>query len=719
MRLHRSFLLLPFALLSSPLLPQDLSQTAQTGTGPASSVEAEKVAMPEVTVSGKSDNTRLDDTVEQQLQPKLGASSFAMDQAALQALPQGDNTPLDKVLLQAPGVSYDSAISNPDFHVRNEYANVQYRLDGILLPDGVSALGAVLETGLVRSLTLLDGALPAQFGLRTAGVVDIRTKTGAQPGGSLNLYAGSWQTFSPSLDFGGQLGPTRYFVAGRWLQSAQGLENAMPTPDPVHDATTQQKLFAYGSTLLGPSTRLVAMAGDFQGDFQIPDVTGQTPLGDYGPASLPSSQLNDRESDRFAFGLLALQTHQDRLDTQSAVSVRDASAVFTPDVQGDLAFNDVASAVSRRSRLYGLQWDCADRLGSAHTLRAGFTAGVEDTVVVERVSVLPLDAQGNALPDPVSIDDAGSLQGWTAGGYVQDEWRLRQDLGLNAGLRYDRMAQFTDADQWSPRIAAEWRPAEGTVVHAGGARSFTPPMQAQATPWHPALFQGTTQQAQIPLNDPVEPERAWTCDLGLDQAFPAGLSAGLDVYDKESADTLDDGQFGQTVALEQFNYADGSSRGLELKAALNRGALRLYGNAGWARTVVEDVVSNEAVIGDPVEFNYLKDHAGSASDAQACSASWGASWRLGRLFAGVDGIYGSGLAAGFANQQHAPAYAQWNAALALTLEPWTARSPLTLRLSAINLLDTSYVLREAGGVGEFAPQYGPRRGLFTELTQRF
>jgi outer membrane receptor protein involved in Fe transport len=42
-----------------------------------------------------------------------------------------------------------------------------------------------------------------------------------------------------------------------------------------------------------------------------------------------------------------------------------------------------------------------------------------------------------------------------------------------------------------------------------------------------------------------------------------------------------------------------------------------------------------------------------------------------------------------------------------------------LRLSVINLFDRSYLLRAATGVGEFAPQYGPRRGLFVELNQQF
>jgi outer membrane receptor protein involved in Fe transport len=40
-------------------------------------------------------------------------------------------------------------------------------------------------------------------------------------------------------------------------------------------------------------------------------------------------------------------------------------------------------------------------------------------------------------------------------------------------------------------------------------------------------------------------------------------------------------------------------------------------------------------------------------------------------------------------------------------------------LSIVNLFDRSYVLRAATGVGEFAPQYGPRRGLFAEINQAF
>jgi outer membrane receptor protein involved in Fe transport len=137
-------------------------------------------------------------------------------------------------------------------------------------------------------------------------------------------------------------------------------------------------------------------------------------------------------------------------------------------------------------------------------------------------------------------------------------------------------------------------------------------------------------------------------------------------------------------------------------------------------TMAKEVTSNQYIIGDPVELAYLASRYTPTSDAQTISASVGASYRWRGMLASVDGIYGSGLRSGFANLEHTPQYTQWNAAIARSFDPWgNAQKPLTLRLSVINLLDRSYLLRSATGVGEFAPQYGPRRGIFAGVTQQF
>ena len=64
-------------------------------------------------------NTKLD-VARDNLSPRFGASSFDFNRAAIESMPQGTDTPVEKVLLQAPGVSQDSAAAG-DIHVRNEH----------------------------------------------------------------------------------------------------------------------------------------------------------------------------------------------------------------------------------------------------------------------------------------------------------------------------------------------------------------------------------------------------------------------------------------------------------------------------------------------------------------------------------------------------------------------------------------------------------------------
>src|SRR5262249_13374090 len=143
--------------------------------------------------------------------PKIGVSTYEMSHQDIEALPQGSNAPLDKVLLQAPGVSVDSAASG-NLHVRNEHANLQYRINGVIIPDGVSGFGQLLETGFVGSVSLVTGALPAQYGLRTSGLVDMQARSGAfDAGGTISIYGGNRSTLTPSIEYGGTSGRTEYF----------------------------------------------------------------------------------------------------------------------------------------------------------------------------------------------------------------------------------------------------------------------------------------------------------------------------------------------------------------------------------------------------------------------------------------------------------------------------------------------------------------------------
>src|ERR1700679_3818270 len=101
--------------------------------------------------------------------PETGTSAYALDEQSINAMPQGADNSLDKLLEQTPGAAQDSY---GQIHLRGEHADLQYRLNGILLPEGISGFGQTLDPRMIESMTLMDGALPAQYGDRTAGIVD-------------------------------------------------------------------------------------------------------------------------------------------------------------------------------------------------------------------------------------------------------------------------------------------------------------------------------------------------------------------------------------------------------------------------------------------------------------------------------------------------------------------------------------------------------------------
>jgi len=650
-----------------------------------------------------------------------GAGSYELNQQALEALPQGTNTPLDKALLQVPGVSQDSAASG-ELHVRNEHANLQYRINGIMLPDGVGAFGQIIDTGIVGSLALITGALPAQYGLRTAGVLDIQTKADAfSNSGSIGVYGGSHGTITTSLEYGGTVGQTQYFVSGRYFGSNLGIENPTPAYNAIHDHTSQEKGFLYLSTVLDPSSRLTFMSGVSNGSYQIPNTPGQPPVYTaFGVSSFNSALLNERQSEFNQFNVLAYQKSGDGIDYQLSYFNRYSQLHFLPDTIGDLVFNGVASDVYRQSVINGIQEDTSYRVGFAHTLKFGFSASAERSLVNNGSTVLPLDPMGNPVDAPFSVFDSSAKTGVLFSTYLADEWKVTNNLTVNAGLRFDQMWQYVDANQLSPRLSMTWKPADGTTFHAGYSRNFTPPEQVLAAPTNLALVQNTTAQAPPgSANDPVLPERSNVFDVGVVQKINAipGLEVGLDAYYKTAADLLDDGQFGQAYVLTAFNYARGINEGVELKASYTNGNLHLYGNLAWARQIATDVVSNQYLF-DPAELNYIANNYVYTDHAQFLTASAGASylWQGTKFSASM--IYGSGLRDGFANTGTVPSYTQVNLGVSHDFNIVSPTKPTTLRFDIVNLFDTIYQIRDGSGIGVFAPQYGPRRGFFFGISQK-
>ena len=170
-------------------------------------------------------------------------------------------------------------------------------------------------------MSLITGALPAQYGLRTAGIVDIQTKTGTlDPGGAVHALRRQQSTFQPSAEYGGTVGPDRLFPDRRSAaQRRSGIENPAPHLNAIHDISTQPRGFAYLSGIIDPTTRVSSIFGVSRSEFQIPNNPGQTPslgLTVDGISDFNSSLLNENQRQITDFGILALQKQVDGLDFQ-------------------------------------------------------------------------------------------------------------------------------------------------------------------------------------------------------------------------------------------------------------------------------------------------------------------------------------------------------------------------------------------------------------------
>ncbi len=101
-------------------------------------------SIPEVVITAQHLNEE-----RSRIDTDTGASTYKFDSKAIEAQPGGSEVQLNQVMLQVPDAAQDSF---GQLHIRGDHNGLQFRINGIILPDGISVFGQTLPPRLIQSM---------------------------------------------------------------------------------------------------------------------------------------------------------------------------------------------------------------------------------------------------------------------------------------------------------------------------------------------------------------------------------------------------------------------------------------------------------------------------------------------------------------------------------------------------------------------------------------
>lgn len=664
------------------------------------------------------------------LQYRASSETYSVTRKDVELLPRGNNANLEDVLQTVPSVAYGAL---KQVHIRQDHANVQFRIDGVPIPDTVtSTFTDVITPRVWERADIILGGLEAQYGNRTAAVIDITSKSGTRPAfGSAQMFGGSNQTLNPSFEYGGTIGEKfRYYALNSYTSTNRGIEPPTLGHSVFHDQNERNQTYLRGDYQHDNRNNFTWLFLNSVAKYQIPTNPGLEPntaalalIQAQNPAFTPvaSQAVNEFQKENNQYGHMVWR--HDLTATQFfslAGYFRHTRAAFNTDPLNVLSYNEAFQASDQDRSAYsgGVRLDYANTLNSQHVVRSGFQIDRTQAINKTRLFVFDTDPVTSDPTGPVISRDADNrLIGYREEFWLQDAWTLNERWTFNLGMRADIVQYQYNEAQLSPRLGATYRANQSNVFHAFYGRMFTPP-NLEAISFAKLNTVGTTAEPDNLTNNKTRAERSHYFEVGSYHALRRNLWLELTAYYKLNHFQSDAGQFGTTPLLNYFSFENGWQRGID-GAVKTQFTENLSGraNVAWGQCKGYGLHSGHFLI-DQGQINDINSKGGVFCDhSQFMTSSAILSYRLlerttitGQL------LYGSGLRTavdgGKTNSTHEDSYTVYNLSITHVF-PLPNKQKFLVGFDVINLLDEKYFYnRGEGSIGLGIAHAGMPRSFF-------
>jgi outer membrane receptor protein involved in Fe transport len=544
---------------------------------------------------------------------RVSLAGRSIEQVPLRTVARG----LQDVVATLPGWATED---NGLLHVRGIDDGFLYVIDGVPVYERLDQLSGVApDASTFESITVMTGYIPAEFGYKAGGVIDVRSKSSAEQWEGTATYGqGTDAEMRGAMSGRGRAGKSLMVTFGGAAQQSDRFLDPVH-PDNLHNHGHVAGLGGTITWTKSEATVISVNLGSGRSDFEVPNTEEQ----DEADQDQRQRIANDSGSITWqrawsALSLTQVSAYARHTDARLQSSPRDTP--LRPDADRSLIR---VGAIASAARQVG-----------AHTLKAGLE--VQRLELKEAFQFAVTDPAAGAEAgfsdealefdedDPFVFEGASTPTLWSA--FVQGEWRARSTLTLSAGLRFDQSRLLLHRSQLSPRVGVSYRAAEGTVIRGSASRFFQPPQ-----PENLLLSSSSEARELSPFADEgggadLEPERQWAFEGGVNQQLGAWIRVDGALWYRSIAEVADPNVFAGTTIIFPNAVKRGEARGFDLRVELaRRRSWSGYANLATGRVRQSGPITGGLFLEDDIEEiasgeEFIPDHD------QPITASGGVTW---------------------------------------------------------------------------------------------